>query len=116
MRAFGDVPDSAARGGAQLLAELREELEHPAEEAIDQWVTEQQRSLAMRGRELQLHQAEVLKVSTPNAGSVLALKQIVEGVRYAPIVPTYQPALLCTFPSIFQLLPRARHARVVRVE
>ncbi len=56
---------------------------------------------------------QVIIVGTPNAGSVLALKQIVEGVRYAPIVPTYQPALLCTFPSIFQLLPRARHARVV---
>jgi pimeloyl-ACP methyl ester carboxylesterase len=56
---------------------------------------------------------QVVIVGTPNAGSVLALKQIVEGVRYAPIVPTYQPALLCTFPSIFQLLPRARHARVV---
>ena len=63
------LPTDEAPALRERIAKLREELEHPAEEAIDQWVTEQQRSLAMRGRELQLHQAEVLKVSTPNAGS-----------------------------------------------
>ena len=53
----------------ERIAKLREELEHPAAEAIDKWVVEQQQSLATRGRDLELHPAEVLKVSTPNAGS-----------------------------------------------
>jgi pimeloyl-ACP methyl ester carboxylesterase len=52
-------------------------------------------------------------VGTPSAGSVLALKQLVEGVRYAPIVPEYRPAVIGTMPSIYQLLPRDRHQRVV---
>lgn len=52
-------------------------------------------------------------VGTPNAGSVLSLKQLIEGVRYAPIVPEYRPAVIGTMPSIYQLLPRDRHARVI---
>lgn len=52
-------------------------------------------------------------VGTPSAGSVLALKQLVEGTRYAPIAPEYRAALLGTMPSIYQLLPRDRHRRVV---
>lgn len=52
-------------------------------------------------------------VGTPSAGSVLALRQLVEGVNYSPITPTYQPAVLGTMPAIFQLLPRGRHARII---
>ncbi|MBL8757147.1 MAG: hypothetical protein JNK35_01810 [Phycisphaerae bacterium] len=52
-------------------------------------------------------------VGTPSAGSVLALRQLVEGVNYSPITPTYQPAVLGTMPAVFQLMPRARHARVI---
>lgn len=52
-------------------------------------------------------------VGTPSAGSVLSLKQLVEGVQYAPIVPEYRPAIVGTFPAIYGLLPRDRHARVV---
>lgn len=52
-------------------------------------------------------------VGTPNAGSVLALRQLVEGVRHSALSPTYRPAVLGTMPSIYQLLPRERHARVV---
>ncbi len=52
-------------------------------------------------------------VGTPNAGSVLALRQMVEGVSYSPITPTYRAALLGSMPSIYELLPRTRHARVV---
>ncbi|MBX3390827.1 MAG: hypothetical protein KF691_15365 [Phycisphaeraceae bacterium] len=56
---------------------------------------------------------QLIIVGTPSAGSVLALKQMVEGVSYSPITPTYQPAFLGTMPSIYELLPRTRHARVI---
>jgi len=59
------------------------------------------------------HVERVILVGTPNAGSVLSLKQLIEGVSYAPIVPEYRPAVIGTMPSIYQLLPRDRHRRVV---
>ena len=53
-------------------------------------------------------------IGTPNAGSVLSLKQLVEGVNYVGLItPTYRPAVLGSMPSIYQLLPRVRHQRVV---
>ncbi|MFM9996986.1 MAG: esterase/lipase family protein [Phycisphaerales bacterium] len=59
------------------------------------------------------HVEQAILVGTPNAGSVLAVKQLVEGVNYSPITPTYQPAVLGTMPAIFQLMTRNRHARVI---
>lgn len=59
---------------------------------------------------------QLIIVGTPSAGSVLALKQMVDGVSYSPITPTYQPAFLGTMPSIYELLPRTRHARVIDSE
>ncbi|MBX3378464.1 MAG: hypothetical protein KF805_00085 [Phycisphaeraceae bacterium] len=56
---------------------------------------------------------QLIIVGTPSAGSVLALTQMVDGVSYSPITPTYQPAFLGTMPSIYQLLPRTRQARVI---
>lgn len=47
-------------------------------------------------------------VGTPNAGSAAALNELVHGYRPAPLLPHYPPALLGTFPSIYQLLPRSR--------
>lgn len=52
-------------------------------------------------------------VGTPSGGSVLALKQLVEGVSYSPIVPEYRPAIIGTMPALYQLLPRVRHRRIV---
>jgi len=52
-------------------------------------------------------------VGTPNAGSVLSLRQLVEGWDLNPVAPNYRPAVLGTMPAIYQLLPRSRHARVV---
>jgi pimeloyl-ACP methyl ester carboxylesterase len=52
-------------------------------------------------------------IGTPSAGSVLSLRQMVEGVNYAAITPTYRPAVLGTLPSIYQLLPRVRHGVVI---
>jgi pimeloyl-ACP methyl ester carboxylesterase len=55
----------------------------------------------------------VILVGTPNAGSVDALVQLVEGMQLAPLLPYYPSALIGTFPSTYQLLPRARHAPVL---
>ncbi|MEO0475734.1 MAG: hypothetical protein AAF085_07175, partial [Planctomycetota bacterium] len=53
-------------------------------------------------------------IGTPNAGSVRSLVQMVEGVNYVGLItPTYRPAVLGSMPSIYQLLPRVRHARVI---
>lgn len=53
-------------------------------------------------------------IGTPSAGSVLSLTQLVEGVNYVSLItPTYRPAVLGSMPSIYQLLPRVRHGRVI---
>ena len=60
------------------------------------------------------HIERAIIIGTPSAGSVLSLKQLVEGVNYVGLItPTYRPAVLGTMPSIYQLLPRVRHARVI---
>lgn len=52
-------------------------------------------------------------IGTPNAGSLKALEQLVEGADFSPITPSYSPLILGTMPSIYQLLPRGRHGAVV---
>ena len=52
-------------------------------------------------------------VGTPHAGSIVALQNLVEGRRFAPFLPHYPSALLGTFPSLYQLMPRSRHKLVV---
>jgi hypothetical protein len=59
------------------------------------------------------HVSRAILIGPPNAGSVEALVQLVEGRRFAPILPRYPAAVLGTMPSIYQLLPRTRHAPVV---
>ncbi|MGF1551895.1 MAG: esterase/lipase family protein [Paracoccaceae bacterium] len=56
----------------------------------------------------------VVFVAPPNAGSVLAFENLVNGKSFGPLQPRYAPALLATFPSNWQLMPRARHAPVRR--
>ena len=55
----------------------------------------------------------VIFVGTPNAGSVSALENLVSGRDLSPFAPLYPPALLGTFPSVYQLLPRSRHRHVI---
>jgi len=55
----------------------------------------------------------VILIGTPNAGALDALLELVRGKETGPLLPFYPPALLGTFPSIYQLLPRARHEAVV---
>ena len=53
-------------------------------------------------------------VGAPNHGSSVALQQLVDGADVGkPILPFYPPALLGTFPSVYQLLPRGRHLPAV---
>ncbi|MEM1098290.1 MAG: hypothetical protein AAGH92_05825 [Planctomycetota bacterium] len=59
------------------------------------------------------HVAKAILVGTPNAGSVASLRQLYQGAQFAPIFPSYPPALLGTMPSVYQLLPRGRHGAVL---
>lgn len=58
--------------------------------------------------------SRVVLVGTPNAGSADALVDLVEGRDIGmPFLPYYQPALMGTFPAVYELLPRARHGHVI---
>jgi pimeloyl-ACP methyl ester carboxylesterase len=55
-----------------------------------------------------------LLIGTPNAGSVQSLDQLVRGIRFVPLLTApFRAAILGTMPSIYQLLPRPGHGRVV---
>lgn len=54
----------------------------------------------------------VVLIGTPNAGSPESLLSLVEGYQLGPLLPVFPPALLGTFPSPYQLLPRPRHDQV----
>ncbi len=62
------------------------------------------------------HVANAILIGTPNAGSALALEQLVHGWSLRPITPNYRPAVLGTMPAVYQLLPRARHGALVDSE
>lgn len=55
----------------------------------------------------------VVFVGPPNAGSVNAFLQLMEGEQASSFLPFYPPAILGTFPSVYQLLPRTRHKSIV---
>lgn len=59
------------------------------------------------------HIDRVVLVGTPNAGSIDALVQLIEGAKFSPFHAGYSAAVLGTMPSIYQLLPRDRHHRVL---
>lgn len=59
------------------------------------------------------HVDRVVLIGTPNAGTVNALEQLVNGAKFSPFFAAYSPAILGTMPSLYQLLPRDRHRRVV---
>ena len=50
---------------------------------------------------------------TPNAGSMNAIKVMLEGLKNSPATPAYDAAVLGTLPAIYQLMPRVRHAPAV---
>ncbi len=55
----------------------------------------------------------VVLVAPPNAGSAETILQLVDGRKFGPIFPKYEPAILGTWPASYQLLPRARHGALV---
>lgn len=55
----------------------------------------------------------VLLVGAPNLGEAKALEVMLHGAEEHPLLPTYPPAVLATFPAAFELLPRPRDKRVV---
>jgi pimeloyl-ACP methyl ester carboxylesterase len=57
---------------------------------------------------------KVILVAPPNAGSAQIVLDLVRGRKFGLLFPTYEPALLGTMPSMYQLLPRGRHGAVVR--
>jgi hypothetical protein len=60
------------------------------------------------------YMARVIQIGTPNGGSLDAFRALVDGRDFgAPIVPVYSATILGTFPSLYQLLPRARSRPVV---
>lgn len=51
-------------------------------------------------------------VAPPNAGAVGALEQLLNGRKFAPLIPRYRAAVLGTYPSGYELLPRSRFGSV----
>ena len=58
----------------------------------------------------------LIMVGTPNAGSAEAVITLVNGASFAPLLPKWAPAIVGTFPSVDQMLPRRRHHPLVDKE
>ena len=56
---------------------------------------------------------QAILVGTPNGGSLKSARALIEGVKLLPLLPSYNPALIGTFPSIYALLPRTRHGAII---
>jgi hypothetical protein len=58
--------------------------------------------------------SRLIQIGTPNGGSLDAFRVLVDGRDFgSPIVPSYSPAILGTFASLYQLLPPARTGAVL---
>ncbi len=55
----------------------------------------------------------VVFVAPPNAGSVIAMDNLINGKELGPLQPVYTAPLLATHPAAYQLMPRSRHNRVL---
>ena len=54
----------------------------------------------------------IVFIAPPNSGSILSFENLVNGKSFGPLQPYYEPALLGTQISVYQLFPRTRHKRV----
>ena len=59
------------------------------------------------------HIDRLVMVAPPNAGSLQALEYLTQGVQFSRFFSKYEPAILGTMPSIYQLMPRSRHRPVI---
>jgi len=55
------------------------------------------------------HVDHLVIIGTPNAGSMDSLEDLIHGATIESLLPHYPAAVLSTMPSIYELLPRARH-------
>ncbi|MEN8807941.1 MAG: hypothetical protein ABF291_10715 [Desulfobacterales bacterium] len=55
------------------------------------------------------HVENLIMIGTPNGGSLDSLVHLIEGYRPSFLLSRYPPAVLGTFPSLYQMLPRGRH-------
>ncbi len=53
--------------------------------------------------------SRLILLGAPNTGSAEAFQSLLKGWKYSWLMPRFQPALIATFPSVYQLLPRPRH-------
>ncbi len=67
---------------------------------------------------------QLIMVGTPNSGSLLAFNDLCHGQNFIPDwqrrllsvnLPKFPPAILATFPSMFELMPRTRHEPVLNL-
>lgn len=65
---------------------------------------------------------QLIMVGTPNSGSVLAFEELERGKEFVPkwaraltgvSIPNYPAAVMGTYPSIYELMPRVRHRAFV---
>lgn len=59
------------------------------------------------------HVDKVAIISTPHYGSPLSITNLTDGIKPTPLVPRYDPVLLGTMPSGYELLPRKRHGLLI---
>jgi pimeloyl-ACP methyl ester carboxylesterase len=59
------------------------------------------------------HIERLVMVAPPNAGSLQAVEYLTQGVQFSRFFSKYEPAVLGTMPSTYQLLPRTRHRPLV---
>jgi pimeloyl-ACP methyl ester carboxylesterase len=62
------------------------------------------------------HVDHLILIGTPNAGSLGSLQNLISGVSPATLFPHYSAAVLGTMPSIYELLPRARHLPLMQAD
>lgn len=56
----------------------------------------------------------LILVAPPNGGSLEAMEQLINGFNTGrPVLPFYHPALIGSFPAVYQLLPRSRNGAFV---
>ncbi len=51
-------------------------------------------------------------IGTPSAGAIGSIETLVNGRDIGPFLPKYEAAIIGTFPSLYQQLPRTRHNAV----
>jgi pimeloyl-ACP methyl ester carboxylesterase len=62
------------------------------------------------------HVDHLILIGTPNAGSLGSLQNLISGVSPATLFPHYSAAVLGTMPSMYELLPRARHVPLMQAD